>query len=1526
MDNTNRNRRAFIEQLARANREFYGTPNGRGVLRAFELTFEHRWTYIFELVQNALDAGARSITLRIVEDGDALTFQHDGHRSMGDKDVEALSNVFRSTKGASTVGFMGVGFKSVFSRFQEARISGWGWTFRYEIDQIKGEKYGDVQPDLLGAVVPIWDDSIAVPDPGFTTRFEMRRRKDAGADLRSDLAHFLSDDDRTPLAILAASGLERLAVNDRAWGLSVAEKQDGSSEVTTRSGNEILLWQLFSMLFEPSRKAIARFLEHRSIQPSEDEREQVYTDAARPRRVLGLMPLDDDGMPAPPARGGVYATLPTDVTLPFGLHINADWLLNISRSGVREIEDNAWQREIVDRIADVLASYLGWVSRSLSAPAAVRAAFGALASPTAERSGLEAQLARESWQSRLRNCLEDAAVFPVWTGAADALGFAKPGGLIVPPPPLAEAFAEEPDLRPSVLLQGPVLMSELLGADALHLLERIGLFTEMSPRALKHAWPDGLKTWWRTLADEPDRRRHLLFRIWAVIAALAHDDAWQDVDLPCCRTVTGKWLPVGEVVYLNERLPSKREPGGPEVRQFIEPFIPDANRVPDKWIVELRQGAAREARERRLGALSQAWGWFEDHARSLTLREVVADAIHALVLSPSPVWSALVSLGHWAKHRNRPDLLTLVEVDTESGPKGIPAGEALLADPYVECGRDRRRLFSTVPAISAEYLEEDPRHADAREWRTFFENAGAKGALAVRPVKNHASRGERERVAEFLGLEADLISESNSSGYTLLDFDIEPNLPAPGAPEELRAALATWLEDSRRTLKDKGRRQCSYFYYSRYNCTGSTPSAWAAKLSDLAWVPCRDGEFRRPQDVLPRPDLAREGAPVAELPSDLLSVLEQEGVKFGSTIPEATSLHRLSAAGSRLDAKALAQLLRECREQITTDDDRGRFEQAVRKLTVPSSDDERVPLDRIVRRAGSGERLRGALDGWVVPLDRIDEVLRTELEHPDFPYRFPDTTTGRQALAYLRGVWKRAQASPERLANAVRDVLPAAYAYCLEDCAKDAQLSEQWRAGVSEATVFVDREWIVVTEANDIYFDDLEDRRFFPSEVRLRTVTSGHLGNTWPAQIRAAEAIGLPRLSLSVTMEWHVEDKTLPVTGDWVPRFDLIYELLRWVRGSDRAEGDRTGTETGTRLELICVHGLALDVSVGSAPADRVPINACLHEGVLIVAGRPVQFGADAAKELLRHFYFGQRANLAADLTGMLGAIDNESDFILAADKFQRSFARDFNLSNQFPNVPDEEKPADSEGDSPLSDGAVESKTGRRGSEDESVRRAPFSGDAGFGESNPPGNAATPDARSRTPTMFGHDELDSTGGSYTRARALSPQNALADQLRNSLKGEIMPSDDDDEVSKATRADGNPGANLGDEVYREVAAQYERKSGREPEFGAPHQTGWDIRSVDLETGAVRLIEVKGKGCPWVDDEAVELSRAQVRKAFEAAEQTIGSWYLYVVEKTDNGEYQVLPIANPVRIATKWILCGESWRMVAEDPKRVASPST
>ena len=1477
-------------------------------MNVIELTFDHRWVYLYELVQNALDVRARSISIRIGESGDTLIFQHNGDRSLDEQDVEGLSKVFRSTKGARSVGFMGIGFKSVFIRFHEARISGWDWKFRYEITQVIGKQFGDVQRDLLGAVIPIWDEKISPPDNGYTTRFELRQRMDDEATLESDLAQFLPENDRASLAILAMSGLESLEIDGRNWELGVSEDCDGTYEATALSETENRLWRVFSVKFQPSKEAVREFLEHRRIQPVAGNREQVYADAARARQVLGVLPLDNNGIAAPPSRGRVYATLPTEVTLPFGLHINADWLLNISRSALREIEDNPWQRDIVEKITDILAKFLEWSANTHSKRSAAKATFNVLGQPLQEAGGIESLLAEESWLSRFRDRLQDAAVIPVWTESIDDLAYAKPGDVVVPPMPIAEAFAARPELRPSTLLNGPVIVHEVIGRRAQGLLHNIGLLTEMSPKKLEDAWKDGLEDWWILLAGDEGDRRTLLFHLWAAVAKLSVDDAWANLHIRCVRSATGAWVTVNEAAFLNEALATEDEPGGRQTRRLMKLVLPDANRLDSGWVNALRQSQRRQ-QEAEYTYLLRAWNWIESHARSIELREIVELALVTQIVLPEPDWSVFTSFGHWAKHRNRPDLLSHVLVQSNGEMVATLAGEALLADPYVEAGHGRRRLWANVPAIDGVYLETDPKSAGAHEWRMFFEKTGAKGQLEVRSLTKTAIRGKQNDVAEFLGHDLGTIPESNDSGYSLLDFDIVPKLPTRDAPRELRAALGPVLEDGIGFLRGKGRRKISYFYYKRSEREGVKPSTWVEKLCDLAWVPCGDDELRCPRDVLKEADPAREDVPFAKLPFQVLDVLEQEGVEFGTTIPEATSLRRLLKVGSKLDARELAELLSDCLEHATTGTDRQLFGQALNDLKLPTTENQRVELDRVVQRVGG--RLRGSLGGWIVPLDQVDDTLRMQLEHTEFPHKFPETTTGEQALDYILDVWRRARSLPEGLANVVRDVLPTAYGYILEDVDKDAYLLKRWNGTVPQAMVFSERKWIALNNFNNVYFDDIEDRRFFPRQGQFRTVTAGHLGRTRNEQLGTAEAIRLPRLSSVVTMNWIGGNEELPTSSAWEARFDLICNLLRSVKGS---EPDESGElNAALRMRLIHVSELALDVCVDNFPVERVPVHARLHEGSLTVFGRPVQFGADAAKELLRQFSFGQRAGLAADLTGMFIAIDN-GDFELAAEKFRRSHVPNYDgLAIEGSQIADSEPEPDTVGGDSLSSGKFE------GTKDAQNGEMPISGVFGQGYSNASGSTKVDGTPNENYDKQNDENRPMVGGSYSYERAMAKQNALARELRNSLKGEILPSTDEDEQMKVVPTNGETLSGLGDEEYRKIVVHYEREAGREPELGDPHQSGWDVRSFDPKNGKFRLIEVKGRGRPWDDGEVVELSSAQIRKAFEATEH----WYLYVVEKTDESSYQVLPIENPVRSASKWILCGESWRMVAKDAKTVLS---
>ena len=96
-------KRDFVKSLAESNRQFYGTPEGNGVLRALDLTFENRWIYLFELVQNALNAKANSISLRLAEDDQALIFQHDGQTPIKRTEVSMFRFIHEHVQPRATV-------------------------------------------------------------------------------------------------------------------------------------------------------------------------------------------------------------------------------------------------------------------------------------------------------------------------------------------------------------------------------------------------------------------------------------------------------------------------------------------------------------------------------------------------------------------------------------------------------------------------------------------------------------------------------------------------------------------------------------------------------------------------------------------------------------------------------------------------------------------------------------------------------------------------------------------------------------------------------------------------------------------------------------------------------------------------------------------------------------------------------------------------------------------------------------------------------------------------------------------------------------------------------------------------------------------------------------------------------------------------------------------------------------------------------------------------------------------------------
>lgn len=163
-----------LQKINEQNREFYSDRRGIGALKDLQQTFPNPWLYVAELLQNAIDEGATRISISIAEDQN-LIFEHNG-KAFSLADVEALCARGVSAKGANTVGFMGVGFKSVFRSFEHVQVSSGPWRFALTVPIHKGDEYGDQQRHWLGAVLPVSDSSIEIPSSGMTCRFVLSRR------------------------------------------------------------------------------------------------------------------------------------------------------------------------------------------------------------------------------------------------------------------------------------------------------------------------------------------------------------------------------------------------------------------------------------------------------------------------------------------------------------------------------------------------------------------------------------------------------------------------------------------------------------------------------------------------------------------------------------------------------------------------------------------------------------------------------------------------------------------------------------------------------------------------------------------------------------------------------------------------------------------------------------------------------------------------------------------------------------------------------------------------------------------------------------------------------------------------------------------------------------------------------------------------------------------------------------------------------------------------------------------------------
>jgi hypothetical protein len=136
-----------------------------GAIKRIQQTFPRRGSYLMEFIQNADDAESQFLKIEISKN--SILVSNDGEE-FSKEDTRDICMVGRSSKSpVDYIGYLGVGFKSVFLVSDCVEIYSGGYQFKFDKD------YWENSEDLPWQVIPIWVDEPSVPILGGKTVFNI---------------------------------------------------------------------------------------------------------------------------------------------------------------------------------------------------------------------------------------------------------------------------------------------------------------------------------------------------------------------------------------------------------------------------------------------------------------------------------------------------------------------------------------------------------------------------------------------------------------------------------------------------------------------------------------------------------------------------------------------------------------------------------------------------------------------------------------------------------------------------------------------------------------------------------------------------------------------------------------------------------------------------------------------------------------------------------------------------------------------------------------------------------------------------------------------------------------------------------------------------------------------------------------------------------------------------------------------------------------------------------------------------------
>lgn len=504
--------------------------------------------FVYELMQNAEDAGATTIEFELADD--ALHVRHDGERPFSLEDVESITSIGQSTKTDehTKIGKFGVGFKAVFAYTDRPEIVSGDYAFAIE--------------DLF---VPVELDQSA-SDRWTRFTFPFNRSDKPAATAAAEVDHALRDLSAQALLFLTHIRQINYELPDGSLGLLTRTDLDELTVQLEESQGDSFVTTAWLRLTGPAR-SVNSASHTVSVAFQLKEREGTSGPAPthgpkdRTHSAFQVVPVAD-------AHVAIYFPAVKEVSgLKF--HIHAPFASTVARDSVRDTDENA---ALIGDIASLILRTLPEIRDRGALDDGLLAAL-----PNANDAVAPMY---EQIRSAVLEAFNDTALAPVRGGR----GFAPAHTLVASPAEFRKRLREE-DLEPLVHMcekeaEGPLHWIRDLGGRAgqfLDSLETVTFGWAEIDRALQRAaslscvGPSQFESWVKALTDEDLlnlyrllglgasgghlKRAHLLARLTIIRSerrGVREHHRGTDVYLPGGRSDTSKSRVMRTLAYFDD--------------------------------------------------------------------------------------------------------------------------------------------------------------------------------------------------------------------------------------------------------------------------------------------------------------------------------------------------------------------------------------------------------------------------------------------------------------------------------------------------------------------------------------------------------------------------------------------------------------------------------------------------------------------------------------------------------------------------------------------------------------------------------------------------------------------------------------------------------------------------------------------------------------------------------------------------------------------------------------------------------------